>query len=196
MSLPVPTSAQSRALSLLGQGIGPEVVASAVGVSVSYISQLLSDPEFAGQVSSLRYESLAKHNVRDSAYNSLEDSLVEKMRDCLPYMIRPLEILKAIQIINSAKRRGSSTPDSILAQKEVVSLVMPTQIIQQFTTNINNQVIQAGTQELITVQSAGMNALLEARNTAKSTKPTNPTPSGVPNVPKLPNRAESSGTSP
>jgi hypothetical protein len=108
-------------------------------------------------------------------------------------MIRPLEILKAIQIINSAKRRGSSTPDSILAQKEVVSLVMPTQIIQQFTTNINNQVIQAGTQELITVQSGSMNALLEARNVRTSQSQA---PSGVPNVPKLPNRAESSGTSP
>jgi rRNA pseudouridine-1189 N-methylase Emg1 (Nep1/Mra1 family) len=120
-------------------------------------------------------------------------------------MIRPLEILKAIQIINSAKRRGSSTPDSILAQKEVVSLVMPTQIIQQFTTNINNQVIQAGTQELITVQSGSMKDLLEARNVANTlanTQPIQPTnqipsgPSGIPNVPKLSNRAESSGTSP
>lgn len=163
MSLPIPTSTEDRALSLLGQGIGPEVVASAVGVSVSRISQLLSDAQFASQVAELRYRNLSKHNERDSAYDSLEDSILERLKDCLAYMVRPMELLKAVQIINSAKRRGSSAPDTILAQKEVVNLVMPVQVIQQFTTNINNQVIQAGTQELITVQSGNMNSLLEAR---------------------------------
>jgi hypothetical protein len=163
------------------------MVASAVGVSVSRISQLLSDSSFSAKVAELRYENLAKHNIRDSIYDSLEDDLVAKMRDCLCYMVRPLEILKAIQIINSAKRRGSSAPEALLAQKEVVSLVMPVQIIQQFTTNINNQVIQAGKQELITVQSGNMNSLLE-----KSKERSNP--SGPPNhVQQLSHREERSG---
>jgi hypothetical protein len=185
-----PTSTESRALSLLGQGIGPEMVASAVGVSVSRISQLLSDSGFSAKVAELRYENLAKHNIRDSAYDALEDSLVEKMKDCIAYMVRPIEILKAIQIINAAKRRGSSAPEALLAQKEVVSLVMPVQIIQQFTTNINNQVIQAGKQELITVQSGNMNTLLE------KSKERSKVPSGVPNhVQQLSHREESSGAS-
>ncbi len=38
---------QERALEFLGQGLGPEVVASALGVTVSYISQLISDENFA-----------------------------------------------------------------------------------------------------------------------------------------------------
>jgi hypothetical protein len=187
-SLPSPTSTESRALSLLGQGIGPEMVASAVGVSVSRISQLLSDSGFSAKVAELRYENLAKHNIRDSAYDALEDSLVEKMKDCIAYMVRPIEILKAIQIINSAKRRGSSAPEALLAQKEVVSLVMPVQIVQQFTTNINNQVIQAGTQELVTIQSGNMNSLLEKAKLAKN-------PSGVQHVQQLSHREESHRTS-
>ena len=44
------TSTETRALSLLGQGLGPEVVAAAVGVSTSRISQLLGDPEFSAKV--------------------------------------------------------------------------------------------------------------------------------------------------
>ena len=155
------TSTEDRALSLLGQGLGPEVVAAAVGVSTSRISQLLSTPEFSQKVAELRYESLAKHNQRDNAYDKMEDSLLEKLKDCLPFMMRPMEILKAIQVINAAKRRGSSAPESITAQQTVVQLVMPTQILQSFTTNINNQVIKAGQQDLVTVQSSNMDKLLE-----------------------------------
>ena len=156
------TTTESRALSLLSQGLGPEVVAAAVGVSTSRISQLLSTPEFAAQVAEGRYENLAKHNTRDLAYDSMEDSLLAKLKDCLPFMLRPMEILKAIQVINAAKRRGASAPESITSQQTVVQLIMPTQILQSFTTNVNNQVIKAGQQDLVTVQSASMDKLLSS----------------------------------
>lgn len=155
------TTTEDRALALLGQGLGPEAVAAAVGVTVSRISQLLSQTEFAARVTELRYENLAKHNTRDNAYDSLEDTLVEKLKENLPFMMRPMEILKAISVVNAAKRRGSSAPESITSQQTVVQLVMPTQILQSFTTNINNQVIKAGSQDLVTVQSASMNSLLD-----------------------------------
>lgn len=174
------TSTEDRALSLLGQGLGPEVVAAAVGVSTSRISQLLSTPEFASAVAEARYENLAKHNQRDNAYDRLEDSLIEKLKDCLPYMMRPMEILKAIQVINAAKRRGSSAPESITSQQTVVQLIMPTQILQSFTTNINNQVIKAGMQDLVTVQSSNMDSLLKgAKNVSNAILPgsTNVSPS-------------------
>lgn len=166
------TSTESRALSLLGQGIGPEMVASAIGVSVSRISQLLSDPNFAAEVAELRFRALAKHNERDSAYDSLEDELVQKMKDCLPLMYKPFEILKAIQIINAAKRRGSSAPESITAQQTVVQLLMPTQIFnnftkQEITVNVNNQVVKAGEQDLVTIQSSSMDRLLAGSKTAR-----------------------------
>lgn len=155
------TSTESRALSLLGQGLGPEVVAAAVGVSTSRISQLLSDPEFSAKVAEARYNNLAKHNSRDNAYDAMEDTLLEKLKDLLPFMMRPMEVLKAIQVINAAKRRGSSAPETITNQQTVVQLLMPTQILQSFTTNINNQVIKAGSQDLVTVQSANMTKMLE-----------------------------------
>ena len=155
------TSTETRALSLLGQGLGPEVVAAAVGVSTSRISQLLSDPEFSAKVAEARYNNLAKHNSRDAAYDKMEDDLIEKLRDLLPFMMRPMEVLKAIQVINAAKRRGASAPEAITGQQTVVQLLMPTQILQTFTTNINNQVIKAGAQDLVTVQSANMTKMLE-----------------------------------
>lgn len=144
---------EERALSLLGSGIPPENVANALGVSPSRISQLMSQENFAIAVAQKRYESLAKHNERDSSYDSLEDTLVKKLADLLPLMMRPMEVLKAIQIINGAKRRGASAPDQITQQQTVVQLVVPIKLVQTFTTNANNQVIQAGTQNLVTMQS-------------------------------------------
>ena len=67
---------EDRALSLLGSGISAESAATALGVSPSRISQLLSAPEFAEQVAELRYNNLQQHNHRDANYDSLEDKLL------------------------------------------------------------------------------------------------------------------------
>jgi hypothetical protein len=175
MSQSTTTTTETRALALLGQGLGPEIVASAVGVSVSRISQLLSDPNFASQVADLRFQNLAKHNERDNRYDRMEEILQEKLEDLIPYMMKPFEVLKAIQIINAAKRRGSSAPEAILGKVDVVQLVMPTQIFNEFTNqniqvNINNQVVRAGDQDLVTVQSKSMGDLLSRAKLAISQK--------------------------
>lgn len=147
------TGTEERILNLLGSGVAAEQVAAAVGVSASYVSQLLSTDEFSAAVSELRYKSLQKHNERDSSLDSLEDKILEKMHQSLPLVMRPLELTRMLQVVNAAKRRGTSAPDSILQKQEVVTLTLPPVIINKFTTNIQNQVVQAGHQELVTMQS-------------------------------------------
>ena len=146
------TSTEDRALALLGSGIPAENVASALGVSASRISQLLADKGFADQVATLRYENLQQHNTRDSSYDTLEDNLIAKLEKQLPLIMRPMETVKALQAINGAKRRGQSAPDSIVNQQTIVALTMPVSIVQQFTTNTDNQVVKAGDQSLLTMQ--------------------------------------------
>jgi len=164
----VPTSTEERALALLGSGIAPETVAASLGVSASRISQLLSNDEFASKVATLRYETLAKHNTRDSAYDTLEDALIEKMQDCIPLMHRPMEILKAISVINAAKRRGQSTPESIIEKQQIISLQIPIQIINKFQTNLDGQVTSIGEQSLITIQSGSLDSLVKNRKESQN----------------------------
>lgn len=154
MSTNLDTSTESRALSLLGSGVQPEIVAASLGVSPSRISQLLSQPEFAAEVAELRFQSLNKHNERDQKYDHLEDALLERMKDSLPMMYKPMEILKSIQVVNAAKRRGASAPESITQQQTIVQLVLPTQIINSFQLNAQNQVVSTGQQDLITMQAS------------------------------------------
>lgn len=165
------TSQESRALELLGQGIGPEQTASAVGLSVSRISQLLSDPEFSAQVAEKRFHNLQKHNQRDDAYDTMEDKLLKKLENCLGFMHKPMEILRAIQVINAAKRRGASAPDQITQQQTVVSLTMPVTVVNQFKLDGNRQVLEAGQQTLITAQSSHLQDMLKKRKENQNVLP-------------------------
>lgn len=157
------SSSRERALALLGQGIDPEMVASAVGLDRSRISQFISDPEFSAEVAELRFKNLSAHTERDSKYDSMEDRLLQMLDDCTPYMIgKPWMILKAIATINNANRRGAQAPVNAAKVSEVVQINMPTVIMNHFVTNVNKQVIKVGETELVTLASskmAGLNPL-------------------------------------
>jgi len=152
----VTSPVEDKALSLLGSGVSSEATATALGVTPGRISQLLSNKEFAAQVAELRYESLQAHNVRDGKYDSLEDKLLVKLERSLPLMVRPETIMKAIATVNGAKRRGQSAPEQVTNSKNIVNLILPTQIAQKFVTNITNQVTRAGEQELLTMSSGNL----------------------------------------
>ena len=166
MNIAVMTTTESRALALLGAGANPEQVAAALGITASRISQLVSDPEFAAQVADLRFQNLSQHNARDSKYDTIEDTLLERLENLLPLMHRPMEVMKAISTINGAKRRGQSAPQQITNTQNIVNIQIPNLIVNKFTTNINNQVIRAGEQELLTIQSG---TLLKENNILAST---------------------------
>lgn len=162
------SSTEQRALNLLGKGVTPSQTAAALGITESAISQLLAKDEFADAVAELRYKNLLAYSERDEKADSIEDRLLKKLNDCIPYLMRPMEIARIYQIINAAKRRGQSAPESITTAQEVVPLIMPTVITNKFTVNVNNQVIQAGQQPLITVQSGSMQALLNRHKEAQN----------------------------
>jgi hypothetical protein len=158
-------STEQRALTLLSQGIPAETVAATLGVVPSRISQLLSREDFAAELSSLKYTALQKHNERDSELDSLEDSLIKKLKSNLALMVRPMEITRALQVVNAAKRRGHSAPTQLTAQQTILNLTLPIQVVNQFKTNSQNQVIEAGTQQLLTMQSGTLfNKLKESQN--------------------------------
>jgi hypothetical protein len=158
----ITTSVEDRALQLLGAGIAAEAAANALGVTPGRIAQLLSEEAFSDKVSTLRYENLQKHNVRDSNYDTIEDQLLGKLESALPFMIKPHEILKGIAVINNAKRRGQSAPEQVVNQQNIVNLILPAVITQKFAVNIDNQVIRAGQQELHTMPASNLLQEIEA----------------------------------
>jgi transcriptional regulator with XRE-family HTH domain len=161
----ITSNIEERAMSLLGAGIKQEAVASALGVSPSRITQLLSDETFAAGVSKLRYDALQNHSIRDAKYDSLEDKLLVKLENSLPLMVKPESILKALSVVNGAKRRGLDSPDASGATTNIVNLMLPTVIAEKFTVNIDNQVTRAGSQDLHTMTSGNLMKQVEAAET-------------------------------
>ena len=170
------TSVEDRAIELLGQGLGPETVAAAVGVTTSRISQLISDPNLAAKIAELRYTNLAKHNTRDAEYDAIEDKLLERLHDIVPLMYKPSEVLAAVRIINGAKRRGASTPEHITNQQTIVSITIPTTIASTFTRDINNQVVKVmegeTEKDILTIQSGSLNNLSKRLGISNATSDT------------------------
>lgn len=163
----ITSSVEEKALKLLGSGIQAEQVAAALGVTPSRIAQLLSEEYFASKVADLRYETLQSHNKRDGAYDELEDRLLVKLEKSLPLMIKPESILKAISIVNGAKRRGQSAPAQTTNQQNVVNLVLPTIMVDKFAVDMNNQVIKAGDQSLLTMPSGNLLKQVEDAEASK-----------------------------
>lgn len=145
-------STEKRAIELLGSGLSASTVATALGVTESRISQLMSDKSFADEVATLRFLNLQKHTEIDNAYDRMEKKVADNLEEMIPLLMKPGDLLKAAQVLNQMKRRGATSPDQMVQTNQVVQLLMPTVITQKFTTNVNNQVINAGNQTLETIQ--------------------------------------------
>ena len=156
-----PTTTEERALKLLASGVTAANAAVALGISDSRISQLVSDESFASKLVALKFDSLQKHNARDEEYDGIEDVLIEQLKLAIPMMMQPEKIARVLSMINSAKRRGASSPDAVLQKQQVVRLTIPIQILNRFSTNSAQQIISVNDEDMITVQSGRMNTLLE-----------------------------------
>jgi hypothetical protein len=178
------TTTQTRALKLLVDGVPQNQVAACLGVSESLISQFLAEPDFREELARQKFEILLKHNAQDAALDKLESTLIEKLEAALPLIYKPLELARIFSLVNTAKRRGISSQEAPVQQQTVIQLNLPVQIIQHFQKSATNQVIKAGDQELVTVQSGRMASLLIGTN-----------PSGGQNVVHEPKRSETATAS-
>lgn len=135
---------KGQILEMLGSGLGAESVATALGVSPSLVSQLLSIEEFAQAVTARRFARLTKHNERDDKLDGIEDLAIKKLEEMLSMVYKPMEVLRIFQVVNAAKRRGSGADAaaSTVINNQVVNLVLPAAIKQTFHADSNNQVVE------------------------------------------------------
>ena len=165
---------EEKLLSLLGSGVSAASAASTLGITESAVSQYLSQEEFAAKVVEKRYESLSAHTARDRKYDSLEDSLISRLQEALPLLYKPRDILAAIQTVNNAKRRGSSSPEQLVQQATVINLTLPTTVVEQFTINQQGQVVSVGEKSMLTIQSGSLRKLRNDSDTLPSLAATSP----------------------
>jgi hypothetical protein len=138
---------------LLGTGLTPEIVGSAVGCDPSYISQLMADDAFAQEVAVLRMSALTANNERDKNIDGIEDNLITALRDAVEtkQIYKPREILQAFAVVNSAKRRGIPAREAAVVNNTIVTLNMPVQVIKNYTINGGGEVVGVDKETLVTM---------------------------------------------
>lgn len=148
-------------ISLLSENVPPAIVASTLGCDPSYISQISS--EHAEEIRAAR---LAKHRAtieRDNKLDDVEDKLITRLNETVPYLHKPGEIARVFQIVNSAKRRNAPADLSASSQQgaAVVTIVLPTAAQNPLIINqANNQVVQIGQTPLIPLQVSALERMV------------------------------------
>lgn len=153
---------QERGIRLLGSGLGPTDVATALGCDPSLISQWLMNDDIRARVLALRVENLQAQTLRDRKIDSIEDSLLEKLQEGIQWITKPRDILAAFQILNNAKRRGAQTTGQINLTQNIVSINLPPVAKQHYFPKLNSQgeVVQVGDQVTVT---ASLQQLMQNR---------------------------------
>lgn len=148
---------------LLGNGLSNDVVATAVGVHPSYISQLMADELFSAEVISLRTQTLTSATMRDRSWDGIEDSLLNKLGEAIDngMLYKPMDLLRAAAVVNAAKRRGSSAQESLVVHNNIVTLNLPTVVVQAYKQNSLGEVVEVTTAEgqsqtLVTMPAAAL----------------------------------------
>ena len=137
-------SSAEKIKELLGSGLSNEVVATAVGVHPSYISELMANDIFREEVVALRSRSLVAASSRDRTWDTLEEKLLAKLDDAIDHgmIYKANDLLRAAAVVNNAKRRGVSAPEALHKQQQVVVLNVPVTVVNAFKKNVMGEVIE------------------------------------------------------
>lgn len=170
MSIPHHSTHATQALTLFEQGVTNSEIARSLGVTPSAITQLFDSEELAPRVKEIREAQLERSASLDVRYDRIEEKLLDQLERTIPMLLKPEQITNVLSRVNAAKRRGISlTQDNKPAT--VVHLALPPQIMQRITTNINNQVVSVGGQQLITLQSQNVATLAKLSEVQNASQP-------------------------
>lgn len=144
---------KGRIKKLLISGAIPAEVSRAVGVSESYISQLMQDANFAKEVLSGRAGTATGKAELNAQYDRVEGKLLTKLESNIPSLYKTGDILNALRVVGSRKREPIVEPPSDAGNRPVVHLHLSQRIAQKFIVNQNKDVIGLGETTFIPMSS-------------------------------------------
>lgn len=168
---------KERIKKLLGAGVPQGVVATSVGCSPSYISQLMEDSHFAEEVALARVGNMTALTDRDSRIDKLEDAAIERLEELLPYATKPMELTRIFQTLNAAKRRSAGAVADLPQANQVIQLNIPIQVVSNFQLSERREVVEVNGRTMVSMSAKQLQELaanhtkeLPNANTNRETK--------------------------
>lgn len=144
---------KDKAKNLLSGGVEYSLAAKILGCDVSYLSHLMADPEFAAEVTARQVANAGDQVQITRKVTELQLKALEKIERLLPFESDLSEIRQCFKVLNSATLRTPDVNPDAGKDQQVVTLRLPQAIALNFKVDINNEVIQAGEQALVTMPS-------------------------------------------
>jgi hypothetical protein len=154
---------KETAIALLSQGLSTSQVASACGVSDSYISQLRSDPEVEAAIASAAVGLTVKDIQFDTRLENAEELALDRIEKTLGFANMG-QALAAFRVLNGARRRKDAS--SVIADNSVtvnVSLTLPAAASARYVVNSHNEIVEVEGKTMSTATPKSLNELLASR---------------------------------
>lgn len=151
---------KTKIANLLASGASPAQVARAVGVTASYISQLLTgDKEFEAILGKVSSEKLEEDIALEAAYKNVEVGILEQMEDKLPTAdIRELSL--ALGAVTAKKQRAA--PSGMTNGLSVaVSVHLPAHMAE----TLDIEVVKNARSEIVEIEGRNFRGLTESEFT-------------------------------
>ena len=150
-------SVKSQVCALASAGVKQEVIASRLNISAAYVSQLLHEEELRAKVTKAQLEVLDSRTQRDAQYDAIEDILLEKTKKIANTLYKPQDILRALQAINKAERRGASSQQlaeiTRAQESSVITLELPERVKSRVVKSETKEIVSVDGKALITKDS-------------------------------------------
>lgn len=160
---------KEKAAVLLGQGLTPSVVASVVGCSPAYISQLMATEDFKLLVLSHRTESakLPDDELITTKYVGMEHKLLQAMEQALPSAELPA-ITAALKVVaERQEKRASRLAAPAIAEagktQVVVQIAMPQTAMPHILLNERKEVIAIDNKPMAPMASSAVQGMFAAK---------------------------------
>jgi transcriptional regulator with XRE-family HTH domain len=144
---------QERVKDLLAAGVSQTQVASAVGVSESYISQLMENEEFRDEVIRARGEAALEDVKADEETDDIEGIARRKIKQLLPFENNVMKVLKVYQVMNGAKRKTEPAQQLQNTAGVIVNITLPQRAIVDFKLTSDRQVVEVAGRSMATLPS-------------------------------------------
>lgn len=152
------TSVRDKIISLLGAGVGQTIAAEAAGVSPSYVSQLLQEPQVLQEIALLKSDRLQGYLEIDSTIETAEKMALDKTVKLIPFIRNAEGAVKVFAALNAARKKSqeSSNTEQFADQ---VTIVLPKAAKVMITMNSDNQIVEVDGRSMAPLPSKALPAM-------------------------------------
>lgn len=160
---------KTQIVEFLSKGFSLTQVSQICGCSISWVSEVAET--CAEEIAVTRALVTIQKQAIDNNYNLLEEAVLERLQTVLPFETNTGVLIKALQVLNGAKRRseGETAGTSQTTVINQAVLVMPERFVRQqdraaeIVVNGNNEIVEIEGRPLLSASANSINTMLNTQ---------------------------------